>query len=112
MTNLLGNTIADAAAMGPRYAKRLVHGIPSKRFARFAAPAGECIVANHPAFIMGHLCLYPIKVVELLGGDTRPGDPAGKLRGTVLQERYMPRRYAGHNLPTRRRSPGLLSSEL
>jgi hypothetical protein len=65
----IGSMIADAAAMGPRYARRLAVGIPADRFARFAAPAGETIQANHPAFILGHLSLYPLKVVELLGGD-------------------------------------------
>lgn len=65
----IGSMIADTAAMGPRYAKRLVTGIPDERFARFASPVGEVIEANHPAFILGHLSLYPLKVLELLGGD-------------------------------------------
>ena len=66
----LGPTIANAASMGPRYAQRLLAGISSERFARCAAPGGEMIQANHPAFVIGHLCLYPAKVVSLLGGDT------------------------------------------
>ncbi|MEZ6138252.1 MAG: DinB family protein [Pirellulaceae bacterium] len=65
----LGSMIADAASMGPRYAQRLVDGISADRFARFATPGGEVVAANHPAFIFGHLCLYPLKVVELLGGN-------------------------------------------
>ncbi len=71
----VGATIADAATMGPRYAERLLGGIAAERFARFAAPGGETIVANHPAFIIGHLCLYPVKVVSLLGGDVASATP-------------------------------------
>ena len=71
----LGPTIANAASMGPRYAQRLLTGITAERFARCAAPGGEMIMANHPAFVIGHLCLYPTKVVSLLGGDTAAVTP-------------------------------------
>ncbi|MCA9129070.1 MAG: DinB family protein [Planctomycetales bacterium] len=66
---LCGEVIANAAQMGPRYAKRLLAGIPEDRFGRFATPGGSTITANHPAFIVGHLCLYPSKVLQLLGQD-------------------------------------------
>ncbi len=65
----IGSTIADAASMGPRYAKRLLVNIPPERFARLSAPGGVTIQSNHPAFIFGHLSLYPAKVLELLGHD-------------------------------------------
>lgn len=71
----IGETIADAAAMGPRYAERLVKDIPAEHFARLAAPGGSPVPANHPAFIFGHLCLYPVKVSQLLGGDTTRTQP-------------------------------------
>ncbi|MFK7736976.1 MAG: DinB family protein [Pirellulaceae bacterium] len=61
--------IADAASMGPLYAKRLLGGIPEDRFARMSSPGGSQIQANHPAFILGHLCLYPQRVLEFLGQD-------------------------------------------
>lgn len=61
--------------MGPRYAQRLMNGITADRFARFAAPGGETVQANHPAFVFGHLCLYPQKVVSLLGGDVAAVTP-------------------------------------
>ena len=66
----IGSTIADAAQMGPRYAKRLASGIPAERFARMSQPGGQLVEANHPAFALGHLCLYPFKVLDLLGMDT------------------------------------------
>ncbi|MEM7474493.1 MAG: DinB family protein [Planctomycetota bacterium] len=69
---ITGQIIAEAAAMGPRYAKRLISGIPEHRFARMSEPSGKLITANHPAFILGHLSLYPTKVLELLEQDTDP----------------------------------------
>lgn len=73
---IYGTLIADSANVGLRYAKRLFVGIPENRFARFAAPGGEVVSANHPAFIVGHLSLYPVKVVELLGQDSRSSTPS------------------------------------
>ncbi len=76
--SICGPTIADAASMGPRYAKRLITGISKERFARLAAPGGKVIQANHPAFILGHLSLYPIKVLEHLDvSDDRAHLPDG-----------------------------------
>ncbi len=59
--------VADAANVSQRYAKRLLVGIPVDRFARFAAPGRQVVESNHPAFILGHLSLYPANVVRLLG---------------------------------------------
>lgn len=70
-----GKMIADAASMGSRYMQRLVKGVPAERFARFATAGGETIVANHPAFALGHLCLYPQKVLQLLGVDAAAAAP-------------------------------------
>jgi hypothetical protein len=64
-----GAMIADAADVSQRYAKRLLVGIPADRFARFAAPGRQVVESNHPAFILGHLSLYPANVVRLLGLD-------------------------------------------
>ncbi len=67
--------IADAATMGPNYAKRLLNEIPADRFARLASPGGQAIQANHPAFILGHLCLYPQRVLQHLGLDPAEAAP-------------------------------------
>ena len=64
--------VADAALMGPRYAKRLLQGIPANRFARLASVGGQQIQANHPAFILGHLSLYPAQVLEHLDLEPLP----------------------------------------
>ncbi len=72
----IGTMIADAASVSQRYAKRLLVGVPVDRFARFAAPGGQTIESNHPAFVLGHLSLYPLNVVRLLGQDTSSVQPS------------------------------------
>ncbi len=71
-----GTMMADAAMVSQRYAKRLIAGIPVDRFARFAAPGKQVIESNHPAFVLGHLSLYPVNVVRLLGLDTASVQPS------------------------------------
>lgn len=73
-----GAMVADAASVSQRYAKRLLVGIPADRFARFAAPSNQVVESNHPAFILGHLSLYPLNVVKLLGLDTAPVQPTDR----------------------------------
>ncbi len=68
----MGAMIADTASVGIRNANKLAAGIPANRFARLASPGGKPIQSNHPAFVFGHLCLYPAKVQQLLGGE--PGE--------------------------------------
>ncbi|GAB4550385.1 MAG: DinB family protein [Phycisphaerales bacterium] len=45
-------------------AQQLVMGIPADRFAR--CPEG-CPTMNHPAFIVGHLSIYPDRVCTIIG---------------------------------------------
>ena len=71
----VGALIADAATVGMRHAKRILESIPAERFARMASPGGQLVHANHPAFNVGHLTLYPVKVLELLGVDSAPATP-------------------------------------
>ena len=73
--SIAGPIIADAASVATKYADRLLKDIPQERFPRFSTPGDKTVTANHPAFIFGHLCLYPLKVVELLGGDTSDVQP-------------------------------------
>jgi hypothetical protein len=62
----IGGMLADAGTVGMRYARRLLDSIPADRFARMSAPGGQLVQANHPAFNIGHLTLYPVKVTGLL----------------------------------------------
>lgn len=59
--------IYDAAQMGMMYAERLLAGVTRENYARLASPGGEAIQSNHAAFVLGHLCLYPSKVLTTLG---------------------------------------------
>ncbi len=70
-----GAMIADAGTVGLRYAKRLLEGLPADRYGRFATPGNQVVESNHPAFILGHLSLYPAKVLALLGSDAAAVQP-------------------------------------
>lgn len=70
----VASAIVPSGRMARMFAERLLVGVEPGTFAR--KPAG--IDTNHPSFILGHLSLYPRKVMELVGaGDRAPGVPAG-----------------------------------
>lgn len=62
-------TLAASAKMGRLYADRLLKDVTPDRFARKPVIAGQVIDCNHPAFVFGHLALYPQRVLTLLGLD-------------------------------------------
>ncbi|MEM9645807.1 MAG: DinB family protein [Planctomycetota bacterium] len=65
----IGPMIADSAQLTLGYAQRLLNGVTPEQFARFARIGDQVIESNHPAFILGHLSLYPCRIVDELGGD-------------------------------------------
>jgi hypothetical protein len=67
MPRSLGNVIADSLGLSLGYAERLLRGVPTDRFPRFAAPGGVIVTSNHPAFIYGHLSLYAPKILHQIG---------------------------------------------
>jgi len=62
----IGPIIAASGSLGLMSAERLVAGIRPESFARLAAPGGTTIQSNHPAFVFGHLNLYPIRIMTAL----------------------------------------------
>jgi hypothetical protein len=54
------------------YAERLLAGVTPENSARFARPGGTVVRSNHPTFVLGHLCLYPVRVMQYLGLPTEP----------------------------------------
>ena len=64
-----GPMIADSCRLSLAYAERLLNEIPAERFARLATVGDEVVQSNHPAFIYGHLSLYPCRIVAELGHD-------------------------------------------
>ncbi len=69
MARSLGNILGDSLQLGLGYAERLLVGIEPGDFARLARPGGQLVQSNHPAFLLGHLSLYPPRIVDHLGGD-------------------------------------------
>ena len=67
---MIGEMIAQSADIVVNYAQRMAAGIPEDSFARFPAAGDRRVETNHPAFIYGHLSLYPSRIVDDLGGDT------------------------------------------
>ncbi len=67
------------------FAERVVSDIPADKFAFRAVPG-----ANHPAFIVGHLSLYPNRIFTLIGRKDlivdRPGWPEMFQAGTPCSD--------------------------
>ena len=61
--------IANNAKIVAGYAEALSKGIPADRFARFAAGGNGPVISNHPAWVCGHLSLYPGRAAGMLGLD-------------------------------------------
>lgn len=86
--HVIGQLIADAAELALGYSERLLVGITADQFARLANVSGTVIQSNHPAFVFGHLSLYPSRVVEQLGQDASaitPSDDYSDLFGPKAQ---------------------------
>lgn len=68
--------IASGGKRARAYAERMLKDVPAERFARkplVRTPEGErTIETNHPAFIYGHLALYPARILAWLGEDVAP----------------------------------------
>lgn len=71
MSNVF-HTLAASGKMGRMYAERLLKDMTPANFARKPVFAGHTIDCNHPAFVYGHLSIYPQRVLTLLGEDPAP----------------------------------------
>ncbi len=65
--NTIGPILAASGKLALGYAERLLKDVRADQFARLASPGGVVVQSNHPAFVFGHLSLYPPRVLELLG---------------------------------------------
>jgi hypothetical protein len=61
------------------YAERLVGQVPAESFARIPVVNGATVIINHPAFVLGHLSLYPVQLAEMAGI---------QVQGTEVPEHY------------------------
>lgn len=73
---IIGPMIADSAQLTVSYSERLLQDVTPENFARFATVGDTVIESNHPAFILGHLSLYPCRIVDELGGDASAISPS------------------------------------
>jgi len=109
-----GDVIYHNGTLMLGYAERALTGITPERFARLPQTGGRTIETNHPAFIIGHLSLYPAMMLEALGRGAGPaaapehfrevfGAGEGKCRDDPAGEIYPPmeevtrRFFDGHN---------------
>ena len=67
----IGQILAASGQLVVGYGEQLLQGVTPDNYARYAGG----IPSNHPAFIMGHLALYPVRVFEHLGADAEPHRP-------------------------------------
>lgn len=70
----IGSIITPGARLGQAYTQRLLADVTPQTCARFASPGNTIVKSNHPAFILGHLCLYPARIMQNLELD--PGTTA------------------------------------
>ena len=66
----IGQIVAASGNLGQMYARQLLNGVTSANYARLARPGGQVVQSNHAAFVLGHLALYPARVLERLGRPT------------------------------------------
>jgi hypothetical protein len=68
----LGETIVRPGHLALRYTEMLLKDITPATFARKPQLEGRIIEINHPAFTLGHLALYPARMLEMCGLDSTP----------------------------------------
>lgn len=74
----LADAIADQTGPMLRYARGMLKEVDPGTFARKPEGPNGPIDTNHPAFVYGHLAIYPERIAELTGaGDIGWKAPAG-----------------------------------
>ncbi len=72
--------IVDASKPLAAYSERLLKDVGPHNYSRKPTwgLGGEMIDCNHPAFVFGHLALYPERVIQMCGHDgSKAAAPAG-----------------------------------
>ncbi|MFG0326463.1 MAG: DinB family protein [Phycisphaerales bacterium JB037] len=79
-TASFASTIARGCKVSMGLAEMLLKDVHPGTFARSIKLDGTRIDANHPAFVYGHLSLYPARIVSMLGGDASDITPSEHLK--------------------------------
>ncbi len=67
-SHYIARTIIPAGQRSHAFGGQLLKGIDKNAFARLApGDAGRLVKSNHPAWVFGHLAVYPARVLELIG---------------------------------------------
>lgn len=67
--------LITSAKMTRRNAEMLLNGVTAGMFARLAVVGGKTVQSNHPAFVFGHLSIYPASIVNQMGIGRCPANP-------------------------------------
>jgi len=65
--SLAQEVVAPGAKMMRAYAEKLLKDVHPHQFATKPSSAGKLLEVNHPAFIYGHLALYPNRMLGFMG---------------------------------------------
>ena len=71
-----GSMIANGMNLTLGLSKALLTGVTPEIFARRATVGGHQIDAVHPAFVYGHLAIYPARCLAMLGQDPQDTTPS------------------------------------
>lgn len=74
----IGELIVQASRRVRHHAELLLKGIEPRVFASRPRVGGTVIETNHPAFIFGHLSLYPATVLKMLELDASAATPPAR----------------------------------
>lgn len=64
----IADIILASANRCQAYSEGMRKDVRADQFARLATSNGAPVQSNHPAFVFGHLSIYPTRIVALLGG--------------------------------------------
>jgi len=80
MHRSIGNTIGDSLSLSLANARKMLTGVTPLNFARYATPGNQVVESNHPAFVYGHLSLYPARILDQLGVDSSAISPPARFQ--------------------------------
>jgi hypothetical protein len=63
----LAQVVTASQAPLKMYAEGLLKGVTADTFARMPTGPNGIITTNHPAFILGHLSIYPVMIMKIVG---------------------------------------------
>ncbi|MCB9844510.1 MAG: DinB family protein [Phycisphaeraceae bacterium] len=73
--NTMATSLSACVKLSTGLGEMLLKDVTAETFARKARVGGVEVDAVHPAFVYGHLCLYPSRALELLGVPTDAAEP-------------------------------------